>query len=146
METDASNQAVAGILSQYHIVKGAERLPSVEYHDRTLSAAQCNWPIYHKELFHIVDSFRKWKEWLVGVEVNVYTDQQDLQYFYTKQKVNSRQASWYLHMYKFRYNIHFRPGTKMGKPDALSRRSGEETSGMDAWFLSEEQRLDFVED
>ena len=48
-------------------------------------------------------------------------------------------------MSEFRYNIHYRPGTKMGKPDGLSRRSGAEKSGMDAKFYEEGQLLDFGE-
>ena len=89
METDASNQAIAGILSQYHAVNGCKQLPPVEYHVKTLSSTQRNWPIHDKELFAIVDCFRKWRDWLVGVKVNVYTNHQGLQYFNTKQKFNS---------------------------------------------------------
>ena len=146
MEPDASNQAIAGILSQYHIVNGAKQLHAVEYHTKTLSAAQRNWPMHHKDLVAIVDSFWKWRDSLVGVEVNAYTDHQGLQYFNTKQKLNSRQASWYLHMSEFRCHIHYRPGTKMGKPDGLSRRSGGEKSAMDAKFFQEAQLLDLGED
>ena len=89
METDASNQAIAGILSECHIVNEAKQLHAVEYHAKSLSAAQRNWPIHDKELFAIVDRFRKCRDWLVGVEVNVYMDHQGLQYFNTKQKLNS---------------------------------------------------------
>ena len=42
METDASNQAIAGILSQYHIVNGAKQLHPVACHGKTLSAAERN--------------------------------------------------------------------------------------------------------
>ena len=84
MHTDHSNEPIAGTLSQYHIVNGAKQLYAVEYRGKTLSAAQCNWPILDKELFAIVDSFRTWRDWLVGVEVNVYPDHQGLQYFNTK--------------------------------------------------------------
>ena len=84
METDASNQAIVGILSQYHLVNVAKELHPVEYHAKTLSAGQRNWPIHDKELFAIVDCFRKCTDWLVGVEVNVYTDHRDLQNFNTK--------------------------------------------------------------
>ena len=84
MKTDASNQAIAGILSQYYVVNVCKQLYRVEYHTKTLSATQRNWPIHNKELFAIVDSFRKWRDWLVGVKVNVYTDNQGLQYFNTK--------------------------------------------------------------
>ena len=78
--------------------------------------------------------------------MNVYTDHQGQEYFNTKQKLNSRQASWYLHMSEFRDNIHYRLETKMGKPDGLSRRSGQEKSGMNAKFFEEGQLLDLGED
>ena len=146
MGTDASNQAIEGILSQYHIVNGVKQLHPVEYHAKRHSAAQRNWPIHDNELFAIVDSFRKWRDWLVVVVVNVHTDHQGLQYFNTKWKLNSRQASWYLHMSEFRHNIHYRPGTKMGNPNGLSRHSGEEKSAMDAKFFVEGQLPDLVED
>jgi len=145
METDASNQAISGILSQYHIVNGVKQLHPTEYHAKTLDATQRNWPIHDKELFAIVDSFRKWRDWLVGVPVNVYTDYQGLQYFNTKQKLNSRQASWYLKMSEFIYHIYYQPGSKMGKEDGLFRRSGEEKSGMEARFFDEGQLLDLEE-
>ena len=49
-------------------------------------------------------------------------------------------------MSEFRYNIHYRPGTKMRKPDGLSRHSGEEKSVMDAKFFQQGQLLDLGED
>ena len=55
-ETDASNQAIAGILSQYYSVNGAKQLHHIEYHAKTLSASQPKWPIHDKELFAIVAS------------------------------------------------------------------------------------------
>jgi len=74
MKTDATNQAIPGILSQYHIVKGVKRLHPTECHAKTLDATQRNWPIHDKELFTIVDGFCKWRDWLVGVSVNINTD------------------------------------------------------------------------
>ena len=146
MGTDASNQDIVGILSLYHIVNGVKQIHPVAYQAKTLSAAQRNWPIHDKELFAIVDRYRKWRDWLVGVEVNVCTEHQGLQYFNTKQKLSSRQASWYLNICVFRYNMHYRPGTKMGKPDGLSRRSEQEKSAMDAKFFEEGQLLELGED
>ena len=74
MDTDASNQAIAGILSQYHFGNRCKQLHPVEYNAKTLFIIQHNWPIHDKELFAIVDYFRKWRDWLVGVKVNVYID------------------------------------------------------------------------
>ena len=141
METNTSNQTIAGILSQYYIINRAKQLHLLAYHAKTLSAAQWNRPIHDKELFAIVDSFRKCSDWLVAVEVNVYKDYHGLQYFHSKLKLNFRQASWYLHMSEFRYNIHYWPGTTMDKPDGLSRRSRQEKSRMDANCFQEGQLL-----
>ena len=62
METEARNQVIAGILSQYHVVNGCKQLHPVEDHVKTHSAIQPNWPIYDKELFAIVDCLRKLRD------------------------------------------------------------------------------------
>jgi len=59
LETDVSNQAISGILLQYHILIGVKQLHPTEYKAKTLNATQRNWPIHDKELFAIVDSFYK---------------------------------------------------------------------------------------
>jgi len=146
METDTSKQAISITLSQYHIVNGVKQLYPTEYHAKTHDATHRNCPMHDKDLFAIVDSFRKWRDWLVGVPVNVYTDHQGLQYFNAKQKLNSRQAFWYFRMSEFIYHIHYRPVSKIGKADGLFRCSGEEKSGMKARFFHEGQLLDLEED
>ena len=80
------------------------------------------------------------------MELNVYADNQGLPYCDTKQKVNSRQQSWYLHMCDVCYNIHYRPGTKIRKPDGLARHLGEEKSQMYGKFLEAAQFLYLGED
>ena len=49
-------------------------------------------------------------------------------------------------MSDFMYQIHYRSRFKMGKPDGLSRYSGEEKSGIDAHFFDEGQLLDLEND
>ena len=44
-------------------------------------------------------------------------------------------------MSEFFYTIPYKSGSKMGKADGLSKRSGEEKSGMEAWFFDEGQLL-----
>ena len=40
VETDTSNQAISGILSQYDVSNGIKKLHSVEYYAKTLTATQ----------------------------------------------------------------------------------------------------------
>jgi len=118
----------------------------VQYHVKTLTATQRNWLIHVKELSIIVDCFRKWRDWLVGVNVNIYIYHQGLQYCNTEQKLNSRQAPWYLRMYKFTYQIYYQSGTKMAKPDILSRLLREEKFGIEAKFFEKGQLIVLEED
>ena len=49
LETDASNQAVAGVLEQQY----GDAWHPVEYCSSTLTQPQRNWPIHDKELWGI---------------------------------------------------------------------------------------------
>ena len=49
-------------------------------------------------------------------------------------------------MSEFIYQSHYRPGTKIGKPDGMSRCSVEEKSGTEAKFFHEGQLIVLVED
>ena len=93
VETDASNQAIAGVLSQAHTTPDVVTWKLVDCHARTLTDQQRNWPIHDKELWAIVSSLTKWRSWLSGLpQFVIHTDHQGLQYFQTKQKLNARQA------------------------------------------------------
>jgi len=96
----------------------------VAFHSRKLSPAEQNYDIYDKELLAIVVAFMEWRHYLEGTEkpVTVYTDHQNLQYFLTTKVSMHRQIRWAQKSCGFNFKIVYRPGTKGGKPDALSRR------------------------
>ena len=145
-ETDAANQAIASILSQYHVINRYKQLLPLDYHAETLFVTDRNWPIHDKELFMIVDCFWKCGDWLVGAKVNVYTDHQGVQCVNAKQKLNSKQASDYIRISTFIYNISYTPGFKMRKAASLSRQSGKEKCGMEAKTLDKWQLQDLEND
>ena len=88
-----------------------------------------------------MDCFQKGRDWLVSVQVKVYRDHQGLLYFNIMQKLNCRQASWYLYMSEFNYHIFYKHGLKIGKLDGQSRCSEEEKCEIVAHFLYEGQLL-----
>ena len=55
--------------------------------------------------------------------VEIWTDHKNLEYFMTAKKLNCCQACWSLHLARFNFLLHHRPGRAMGKPDTLSRRA-----------------------
>ena len=121
VETDASDYALGCILSQFH----GKRLHPVAFHSRKLSPAKRNYDIHDKALLAIVVAFMEWRHYLKGTEkpVTVYTDHQNLQYFLTTKVGTHKQIRWAQRLCGFNFKIVYRPGTKGGKPDALSRRS-----------------------
>src|SRR5271167_1391849 len=46
-------------------------------------------------------------------------------------KLNRRQARWSLFLARFDFVMHHRPGTSLGKPDALSRRADHGSGAKD---------------
>ena len=121
LETDASDFAIAGVLSQY----GNDGvLHPVSFYSRKLQPAEINYEIHDKELLAIIACFEQWRHLLVGSQhsVIVYTDHKNLVYFTTTKRLNRRQARWSLFLSDFDFVIEYRPGKSNGKPDALSRR------------------------
>jgi transposase InsO family protein len=120
IETDASDYAISGILSQYH----GKLLFPVAFMSRKMNPAERNYEIHDKELLAIVEAVKIWRHYLEGLKSAfvILTDHQALQYFQTSKTLTRRQARWSEIINHHKYKIKYRPGDKSGKPDALSRR------------------------
>jgi transposase InsO family protein len=122
VETDASDYAIAAILSQL----GTDGiLHPVAFHSRSMSPPELNYEIYDKELLAIIEAFRHWRHYLEGSrhQVEVITDHKNLEYFMTTKQLTRRQARWSEFLADFDFLIRYRPGRLGAKPDALTRRS-----------------------
>ncbi|SOV03194.1 uncharacterized protein UDID_18348 [Ustilago sp. UG-2017a] len=122
VETDASDFAVAAVLSQ-SFDQGARH--PIAFFSKKLDPAQLNYPIFDKEMFAIVAAFKHWRQYLEGAkfQVQVLTDHRSLEYFTTTKQLNHRQARWSELLADFDFVIQYRPGAQAGLPDALTRRS-----------------------
>lgn len=123
VETDASDYAVAAIISQISAEDG--ELHPVAFHSRTMAPAEANYDIFDKELLAIWDAFSHWRCYLEGAahKIQVFTDHKNLEYFATTKVLNRRQARWSEGLSMYDYVICYRSGKLGGKPDALTRRS-----------------------
>jgi len=121
VETDASDYAIAGILS---ITGSDEVLRPVAYYSHTLSAPELNYDTHDKELLAIFEAFKHWRHHLEGSTtlVDVVTDHKNLEYFSSSKVLTRRQARWSEYLSQFNLAIRFRPGHLGAKPDALTRR------------------------
>ncbi|KAH0602480.1 uncharacterized protein H6S33_008819, partial [Morchella sextelata] len=124
VETDASDYVSAGVLSQYD---DNGILRPVAYFSKKHSPAECNYEIYDKELLAIIRSFEEWRPELEGAAhpIAVISDHKNLEYFMRTKQLNRRQARWAEYLSRFDFVIKYRPGKQGGKPDALTRRSGD---------------------
>jgi hypothetical protein len=124
VETDASDYVSAGVLSQYD---DEGILHPVAFFSKKHSPVECNYEIYDKELMAIVRAFEQWRPELQSVinPIRVLSDHKNLEYFTTTKLLNRRQARWSQFLSQFNFKIVYRPGTAGGKPDALTRRSGD---------------------
>ena len=119
VETDASDFVLGCVLSQFK-EKG---LHPVAFHSRKLNPAVRNYEIHDKEFLAILEAFKEWKHYLVGSNklITVYTDHQNLQNFLTTKVWNQLQICWAQRLADYNFKIIYRPGTRAGKPEALSR-------------------------
>ena len=122
LETDGSEYAIAGILSQVNHF--TNELHPIAFYSRSMQPAELNYDIYDKELLAIYESFRHWRAYLEGAQhvILVVSDHNNLQYFMTTKQLSRRQARWAEFLSGFNYVIRFRPGRLGSKPDALTRR------------------------
>ena len=119
VETDASDYAVAAILSQW---QNGELHP-LAFFSHTMTATELNYDVHDKELLAIFSAFLTWRHYLEGTSlpVDVVTDHKNLEYFSTTKMLNHRQARWSEFLSAFNMVICFRPGRLGAKPDSLTR-------------------------
>ena len=118
LETDASNLALAAILS----IRTEGDIHPIAFHSQSLHAAELNYDVHDKELLAIVEAFKKWQHYLerTATPVEVITDHKNLTYFCSSKLLTQRQARWSEYLSQFNFSIKFRLGRLGKKPDALT--------------------------
>jgi len=121
LETDSSDGVIAGVMSQEHQDK---LWYPVGFYSHVLVGHEINWEIHDKELFAIVEAFRKWRPELMSIrnQVSVYSDHRSLEYFMSTKVLTAKQVRWMEFLSDFNFKIMFTAGKSNQKADILSRR------------------------
>ena len=83
---NASDYAVGAILGQ----RIGKNLHVIAYASRMLDGVQCNYHITKNELFVVVFALEKFRSYLLGIKVIVFTDHATLRYLLNKKESNPR--------------------------------------------------------
>ncbi|KAK3522503.1 hypothetical protein QTP86_016199 [Hemibagrus guttatus] len=101
VEVDASSSGLGAVLSQRHGEPG--KLHPCAFYSQRLTAAEANYDVGNRELLAIKAALEEWHHWLEGAR-------------------HLFQARWALFFTRFVFTVSYRPGSKNGKADALSRQ------------------------
>ena len=75
------------------------------------------------ELLAIVFSFRIWRHYLYGEQIEVFSDHKSLKYIFPQRDLNMRQRRWIEYLEDYDFTLNYHPGKANVVADALSRKS-----------------------
>ncbi|KAL9237212.1 hypothetical protein vseg_011792 [Gypsophila vaccaria] len=106
---DASDYAVGAVLGQ----RVGKVLHAIYYASKTLDSAQTNYATIEKELLAIVYALEKFRTYLIGSKVIIYTDHAALKYLLAKKEAKPRLIRWMFLLQEFDLEIRDKKGASI---------------------------------
>ena len=93
LETDTSNFATGAILSQK---QDDGKWHPIAYRSSTMSAEECNYEIYDREMLGLIHALEDWQHFLEGLPepFEVVTDHKNMEWWASMRNLTRRQARW----------------------------------------------------
>ncbi|RDY12857.1 Retrovirus-related Pol polyprotein from transposon 17.6, partial [Mucuna pruriens] len=118
---DASNSALGAILGQ----RVGKQPHVIAYASRTMDPAQVNYTTTENELSTIVFALNKFRSYLLGSKVIVFSNHATLKYLLKKSDAKPRLLQWLLLLQEFDLEIKDKKGEENTVTDHLSRLERE---------------------
>ena len=116
--TDASGIGIGAVLMQ---PDDEGHLHPIAYFSRQLTIHEANYPACELEMLAVVAAMEHFHVYTDGRHVDVYSDQQSLQYLFGVNNPSSRLYRWRIRLSPYDYTVHHRAGKINQAADALSR-------------------------
>ena len=121
---DTSDYAIGAVLGQSE----DKNAFVIYYASKTLDSAQANYTTTEKEFLAAVFALEKFRSYIVGSPVTIFTDHAALKYLLSKQDTKPRLTRWILLCQEFNLTIKDKKGLENAVADHLSRLVPESTS------------------
>ena len=121
---DASDYVIRDVLGQREDKKAFV----INYASKTLNSAQSNYTTTEKEFLVVVFALEKFRSYIVGSPVTIFTDHAVLKYLLSKQDTKPHLTKWILLYQEFNLTIKDKKGVENVVGDHLSRLVPETTS------------------
>ena len=117
MMCDTSNYAVGAVLGQ----RLDKKPMAICYASKTLIEAQINYTTTKKELLTVVYALEKFRPYILGRNIIIYSDHAAMKYLLLKKKAKPKLIRWVLLLQEFNLEIKDKKGSKNLVADHLSR-------------------------
>eukprot|EP00253_Pinus_taeda_P022646 PITA_22646 len=117
ISSDASDTAIGAVLGQEE-----DRKPyAIYYISKNLSPAELNYTVTEKEFLAVIHAVNKFRHYITGYPVILYTDHSAIKYLANKPITNGKITRWLILLQEFDITIKDRPGKENLVADFLSR-------------------------